>query len=307
MKFTIRDLLLVTMIVSLTVVCGYSEVRSEEADSKSSPLSVSMVLSDVDILVGDPVLYKLLLRNRSRSLIHISKRPGRSFTHFLDYRRKPSEKWVQVAEISAATRGALEGERAIPGEQTFATYGKFFTNVEREMIFASPGDYDVRIRVKCLLGEFTTDAQTVHVGARPPAEVKVIGENANSIRSYIDFFRFTDPPAKHFAELRPGIHGGSLERTLQMFEGVGKFMETHEVDGKECSTAEAFRKLSKGLDEVRRDQLALTLLWNDMEARKWKDVEELLPELKEESEYQIAIRSELQSAVRRELLKKRVP
>src|SRR6185436_18902180 len=119
MRFSIRDLLLVTMIVYLVAVCGYSEVRSEETGSKSSPLSVSMVLSDVDILAGDPVLYKLLLRNRSRSLIHIAKRPGGGLTHFLDYRRRPSEKWVQVAEISAATMGALEGELAIPGEQTF--------------------------------------------------------------------------------------------------------------------------------------------------------------------------------------------
>ena len=28
MKFTIRDLLLLTMIVALVIVCGYSEVRS---------------------------------------------------------------------------------------------------------------------------------------------------------------------------------------------------------------------------------------------------------------------------------------
>src|SRR5690242_8141453 len=105
MKFTIRDLLLLTMIVALVIVCGYSEVRSEEGGSKSSTLSVSMVLSDVDILAGDPVLYKLLFRNRTRSLIYLAKPPGERFAHFLESRRQASKEWVQVAEISAVARG----------------------------------------------------------------------------------------------------------------------------------------------------------------------------------------------------------
>src|SRR5687767_11454654 len=104
---------------TLAVVCSSSEIRCEETGSKSSTLSVSMLLSDVDILVSDPVLYKLLFRNRSRSLIYLAKPPGQRFVHFLDYRRQPSKEWVQVTEVSAKTKGAAEGERTVTGEQTF--------------------------------------------------------------------------------------------------------------------------------------------------------------------------------------------
>ena len=307
MKFSIRDLFLVTVIVALAVVSGYSEVRCEEAGSKSSTLSVSMLLSDVDILVGDPVLYKLLFRNRSRSLIYLAKPPGQRFVHFLDYRRQPSKEWVQVAEISAATRGVAEGERTVAAEQAFAAYGQFFTDDERKALFTLPGDYEVRIRVKCLLGEFTTEPQTVHVRERPLAEVRAILEHAGDIRVFFNHCTFSEASEVDFRELRAKCNSGSVARSLKMFAGLKEYMETKTVAGEKRTSSDAFSILSKGLDEVRHDQLATAFIWNALQSKQWKDAEELLPQLAEETNWRDEFVRALQAAARRQLQKKPVP
>ena len=291
----------------LAIAWGISSGRCEDTRSNSSILSVSLVVSDGDILASDPVLYKLLFRNRSRSLIYLAKPPGQRFVHFLDYRRQPSKEWVQVAEISAATRGVAEGERTVAGEQAFAVYGQFFTDDERKALFTLPGNYEVRIRVKCLLGEFTTAPQTVHVGERPLAEVGAILEHAGDIRVFFNHCTFSDPSEIDFHELRAKCNSGSVARSLKMFAGLKEYMETKTVGGDKRTSPVAFSILSKGLDEVRHDQLATAFIWNELQSRQWKDAEELLPQLAEETIWREEFVRALQAAARRQLQKKPVP
>jgi hypothetical protein len=212
-----------------------------------------------------------------------------------------------VAEISAIARGVAEGERTVAGEQAFAAYGQFFTDDERGTIFKLPGDYEVRIRVKCLLGEFTTQPQTVHVRERPPAEVRAILEHAGDIRVFFNHCRYSDPSEIDFQELRAKSNSGSVARSLKMFDGLRKFMETKTVAGEKCTSREAFSRLSKGLDEVRHDQLAMALIWYALESKQWKDAEELLPQLAEETDLRDEFVRALQAAGRRQLPKRPVP
>ncbi len=288
-------------------LCGVSRGHGQEKQPSTDILSVSFVLSDTVILAHDPVMYKLLLHNQSKSLIYIAKFPGGGFSHALDCRLRPSERWVQAAELSAVTMGAVEGERTISGEKSFATYGQFFLNSKDQPIFSSPGDYEVRIRVKCVLGEFTTEKQLVRVGQRPRAEVEAIMKHANVIRSWFNYCSFSDPPEIYFADLRPKVHSGSVERTLKLFDGLSEFMKTRNVAGEKCTAREAFSKLSKGLDEVRRDQLATSLLSHAKEAKQWQDVADLLPALAEETDSRGTFERALQAAIRRELKKGRGP
>lgn len=295
------------LVSGLLYLCGISSGKCDEGQASSEHLAVSCVLSDTDILVNDPVMYKLLLQNRTRSMIYVAKNIADGFSHSLDCRLRPSKEWVQAAEHSAQTMGFADGERTISGDETLALYGQFFLTSKDEVIFSKPGDYEVRIRVKCLLGEFTTLRQTVHVRQRPQAEVEAIMKDADGIRTWFSYQKFSSPPEIYFTDLRPQVHSGSVDRTLTMFAGLSEFMKTQNVAGEKCTAREAFSKLSKGLDEVRRDQLATSLIWNAKKAKQWQDVADLLPELAEETDWRREFQNALQAAIRYELKKGRGP
>lgn len=270
-----------------------------EPDAEEKAIAVRLIVSDHKILRGDWVGYKLIITNHLESTVQLCdiKNPAaREIKQFVEC-RKPGGEWKEVQENFYTKQGGLPRAILIDGKQDRWFYEQIFLDKEREFVFADQGEYEVRIRLKCLLGEFVTDPVTISVEQRGEKELARLHKG----RHYMEFF--LDPQYKGNAnvltqDLEAALSGGSVKRSLELLDEFNTFQETGRLGGKELGLAAAHARLTKDLDDVRHHQLSKRFLRLARERRNWPELALLLDDPRLESGMRADYAEDLKIATR---------
>ena len=292
-----RQQVLPLLAIILLVHC-YS--HAEDAEEPSPALQVRMVVSNQELQVGDGLSLKLVMTNRSMSSVQIAG-PNVKPEYVCSLQvTKPDGKTSFTAWHSREQTGLFEqGEILIAAGESWAEYGKAPAVTKRGLAFVESGEYQCFGGVNCALGRYVTKPITITVRKRSPEELAAIKKHEVLISLLFDLLEI---PGRRrwdaFMELDGRIKSGSNRQTLNLFRDLIAYQKTGAVEGDAMTHYEAFKKLSVGLDEVRRDQLAMVLGSEARRLNKWKDLFELAGELKEDSKLRRAFRFDLERVIR---------
>lgn len=267
------------------------------------PLRTRLVVSDNTIVCGDPILYKLVLENTLISTIQLNSRMNDvRVVYFLETRRESGD-WKIECERSQEREGLAEETFRIAGKATIVKRGMYFVSDANRFIFGKEGSVEIRIRVKCALGEFVTNTKTIAVKERPDKEqMELVRQNSPHVYKMLaatSGVKKLTPPQE---ELRKKLTSGSLDKSLEMFHEVATYLKDGAVRGEVCDHYGAFLRISKGLDPCRKDQVASLLAFSSLDLAKWDQLEMLSDELKEDcaerSYFQMTLEAARERALR---------
>ena len=281
-------------------------MRSTLGEESPQPvMHVKLILSDAEILTNDGLAHKVVITNRSRSLIAISGPTfDPPFACVVEWKETGTD-WREIGNyhnLMQAMKLMEPGPIRIPAGSTWAEYGQLFLTKQQKPVFGKAGKYELRARIKSAIGSYVSDPVLLHVKDRTHGENPVDerfqsrGNLFLDMRSFGTLTRLQIEDLESVAKRHPS---GGVGRTLQLMLAIYTHAESGEVAGKAASYSEAFKTLSVGLDEVRHDQLAFLLAFGAMKNKQWKDVAFLIEQVDENCSSWVSRKSELESAIRR--------
>lgn len=287
------------MCVVAFICCSFLATQLVRAET---PLRVRLVVSDNTILCRDAVLYKLVLENTLPSTIQLNSRMNDvRFVYFLETRRGIGD-WNVECERSAAREGRADETFRITGKAIIAKRGSYFVSDANRFIFDREGSLEIRIRVKCALGEFVTNTELITVKERTDKEqMELVRQNAPRVDGILAATAGVEKLTPSQDELRQKLTSGSLDKSLEMFHEVATYLKDGFVRGESCDHYGAFVRISKGLDPCRKDQVASLLAISSLKLGKWDQLQKLSNELKEDCVERSLFRVTLEAARERAL------
>ncbi|MBC7855218.1 MAG: hypothetical protein IAF94_17445 [Pirellulaceae bacterium] len=278
--------------------------RASDADEPSPALQVSIVASNQELQVGDGLSAELFITNRSISTVQVSgafvKPQYLCSIHVKNTEESWSPVWYSLDPKMLYEPGVLR----IPAGETWTEYAAIPVSTNRGQVFLVPGIYEMRATLVCVLGKYTTESVKLTVRKTDAAALALIKKHEVSLST---LFNATSAPNSRrrderqrrdeIMELRSRVTSGSNHQTLKLFSDVIDYRESGSVEGEALTHYEAFKKMEPGLDEVRRDQLAILMASEARRLNKWKEVFELAGELKEDSAPRRVFRAELDRVI----------
>lgn len=269
-------------------------------DSPPTFMHVKLILSDSEIFTNDGLAYKVIITNITRSSITIcgpTVRPP--FACVIEMKEAGGE-WQEVWNYSEMMELFVRGPIQIAAGSTWAEYGQVFLTKGKRHVFGKVGKYELRGRIKSAIGSYLSHPVPLDVKAWPKGQEHLDKRFVPYGHLVLDLN--TIASQLHSADLDTLCKrhpSGGVGRTLKMMLAVHCYVESGEVEGKVATWSEAFKSLSVGLDEVRRDQLVHLFAFGAMKKKQWKDVAFLVEQLDHESNLLRSRRSELETAIRR--------
>ncbi|MBC7855219.1 MAG: hypothetical protein IAF94_17450 [Pirellulaceae bacterium] len=261
-------------------------------------ISVSVILSDSAILARDSLTYKLVIQNRTVSTVHLRNvkgQPKAAIIQFLECRAAGKD-WACVREVSASKEGRFQGDLQVEGKGEFAFHGQLFLNESRDFFFSEPGDYDFRIRLSCLLGEFVTEPQTISVKKRPSSEVASVMNSRRLLERFLSpLVQSTSLEEK--VRIQKALAPGAIKKSLDLRVMTLLYKTTGRVGDKEMDILPAYKEIVGTLDEVRRDVATCDFLWIAYERKAWAELVKLLGEVRKDSNIRRSFIHELENAI----------
>jgi hypothetical protein len=273
--------------------------RASQADERSPALHVSLAVSHRELQTGDGLPVKLLITNRSISTVQVSGVLVEPHYLCSIHVRNADKSWSPVWYSVDPRKLHEPGVIRISAGETWAEYGMIPISTKRGRVFRAAGSYEVRAALSCPLGEYTTESVKLIVRKAHPDEFALIEKLDPSLST---LFNATAVPNRQrcdeIIDLSSRVKSGSNRLTLRLFHDVIMYRETGAVEGNAMTHYEVFKKMASGIDEVRRDQLAILLASEARRLNKWKDVADLAGELKENSAPRQVLQVELDRVIR---------
>lgn len=250
------------------------------------PIRIEAIVGDQTILVGDPVIFKLRIVNRLKSEVMVSGDSNVKFELLLECREGRAN-WRSMGDVRAWKHGEGTTYINIDPNGTYALYGFVFAKLDgKGRVFDHAGDYAIRLRMRCILGEFVTEATVIHVVERPMKEMDLLAlGNGQAAKRFLAFFHLYNLEAKlpeEFDGLRKGLSAGSLDKSLELESQIANYLELGTINTKTRAFHDAFKELSTGIDEVRRDHIAIVLCHFALKRNKLDDAAAIILEIKDD-------------------------
>ena len=288
-----------TLVFLVMALPGGQDTRGEDEPQKL--MQVELILSDSEVFTSDGLAYKVVITNISRSSITICAPFTTPPYSCVIEGKSPDGEWREIWDYKSIKKRIERGLIEIPAGSAWAEYGKVFLTEKTEKIapvFDKEGKWELRGRVKCVIGNYASDPVPLEVKAWPEGK-EALDKRARQFAQLV-----LDSPmipkhldSGHWDSLRKSWPAGGAGKTFELFRAATAYRESGEVGGKKATAAEALAALSPSLDAVRRDQLAFLLGFHAVMNEEWKDVAALVPELKEECNLLISLRGELEGAI----------
>ena len=261
-------------------------------------VSLSLVVSDTELLVCDSLPYKLVVWNRTNSSVqlrNVKSQPKTQVIQYLECRYRDKD-WDVIREVSADKAGKFMGDLVVEGNSRFAFYGQFFLKDNRDCVFSEPREYELRIRLSCLLGEFATEPRRINVKKRPVSEVASL-TNSRKLLELILSPMSQSSLLEETKSIQKTLHSGAARKTMDLRVMTQHFKETGKILEKDLGILAAYTVAADGLDEVRRDVATSDFIWIAHQRKEWADLAKLLDNLKEDSNVRRTFAGELENAV----------
>lgn len=296
------------LILSLIFAITFSHGPLPFAYGADRPVFVSLAISDTEILVCDAVAYKVVVENKTLSEVQLRNVKTQRKVHVIQYLecRSPEKEWVTVREVSAAKEGAYRGDLRIAGKESFAFYGQFFLDEKRDFVFTEPGDYEVRIRLSCLLGEFVTDSRRITAKDRPAKEVACLKDSRRLLERILSPLK-EDPFLEEMIPIQKALAAGATKKTLDLLVLSSLYRKTGKVHDKELSLLPAYEAVCANLDEIRRDTANDEFLVIAHERKAWPELAKLLSQSRADSDSRRTYAHELETAIQMGLYQSEKP
>jgi hypothetical protein len=269
------------------------------ADDSSPPvMHVKLILSDSEVFTNDGLAYKVIITNVSRSSIVICGPRVRPPYACVIETKEAGGEWREVWNYSEMMELRITAPIQIASGATWAEYGKAFLSKGKSHVFGKVGKSELRARIRSPIGSYVSDPVPVNVNAWPKEEepldtrFQAYGQLTLGLNTIALQLRSAD-----LATLCKRHPSGGVANTLKLMLAVQSYVESGEVDGKSATWSEAFKVLSIGLDEVRRDQLAFLLAFGAMKKEEWKDLAFLVEQVKDDGSFLRSMRGVLEGAI----------
>ncbi|MGI8981334.1 MAG: hypothetical protein ACR2FY_19080 [Pirellulaceae bacterium] len=289
-----RRLQIAVVVVALVAVRVTQQSRADEL------LSIGLLTSDAQVYVNDGLSYKVVITNESRSQVTIAgPRVLPQFSCLIEYRVDEGE-WVLLWDdlINGQKAEVLPAPIKIAAGLKWAEYGQVFLTKGKKHVFHEVGKPEIRAKVTCAIGTFLSKPIPIDVIPWPASQLPLDKRFVPVGHLVLDeTMPLLERHFENLTELCGRYPSGGVAKSLKLFLDVESYEKDGAVAGKVATRAEAFKVLSPGLDEVRRDQLAFLLGNGARKAKQWKDVAALLGEIKDESSRRRSLQGELDGAI----------
>ena len=287
---------LVPLVFAITLTLDFLAI----ACGADGPISVSLTISDTEILVCDAVAYKVVVENETVSEVQLRNVKAERKVHVIQYLecRVPGKDWVTVREVSAAKEGAYRGDLRIAGKGRFAFYGQLFLNENRDFVFAEPGEYEVRVRLSCLLGEFVTEPRKITAKNRPAKEVASLSNSRRLLERILSTMKEA-PFREEMVPIHTSLASGATKKSLDLLVLTSVYRKTGKVQDKELCLLDAYELACANLDDVRRDTANDEFLMIAHERKAWLEMAKLLSQRHEDSDARRTYAHELETAIQK--------
>jgi hypothetical protein len=285
-------------VLSIASLSAVPDTRADNTPEKF--MDVKLILSDSQVFTNDGLAYKVVITNISRSLITICGPTLKPKFACVIEGKAPGEDWQEIWDYPKVIKSTVRAPINIPAGSTWAEYGQVFLTKGMVPVFAKEGNWELRARVKTVIGDYASEPVSLDVKPWPKGE-EPVGEQFQELGQWLLNIE-TIPSISFSKELKPLCQrhsSGGVPKTLKLILAVESYAESGEVAGKAASWSEAFKALSVGLDEVRHDQLARIFAFGAMKQKQWKDVAFLVEQVSDESAWLRSRRSELETVIQK--------
>jgi hypothetical protein len=203
--------------------------------------------------------------------------------------REGKEPWHELGDVRAWKPDFRTPSISVEPKSTYAIYG-FVLSKQDQMsrVFDHAGDFDIRLRMHCSLGEFATDTVVIRVAERPKREIEFLaadgGRHAARYQAFSQLLNLEAEFPEEFDPLRKELHAGALYKSVELEARLATYLQKGTVDDKPLTFEGAFRKLAMGMDEVRRDHAAFVLAREAVKRDKLGDASAIFAELKDDGQ-----------------------